>query len=335
MRRRLAAIVAAFTLALVLPAGAVAHGPGTAPQAERARILAYWTPERMATAIPRDFVRDGAGKLVPRAKPGGGTSGAVTGASWTGNGIVERQSGRVLFTMGGVNYICSGSVVDDGSTANGYSTVLTAGHCVYDAVDGWAANWLFIPDFDDAPTYTCANTFYGCWTATRLATHERFVTAGGFNDQAVQVDFAFARVEGGGKFATANAELDAVTGGYSLKIGGVALSDTLWAFGYPAAGRYKGKDLTYCKGTLVNDPYGANTWGMACNMTGGSSGGPWLGDTTNPGTTEGRVASLNSYGYSGLAYMFGPKFTADTATIQGDAIDGSATSGTSRVRSLP
>lgn len=47
------------------------------------------------------------------------------------------------------------------------------------------------------------------------------------------------------------------------------------------------------------------------------------------------MASLNSYGYTGLTYMFGPKFTADTATIQGDAIDGSATSGTSRLRTLP
>ena len=146
--------------------------------------------------------------------------------------------------------------------------------------------------------------------------------------------FAFARVEGGGKLEASTLELDAETGGYDLKIGGVALSDTLWAFGYPAAGKYKGKDLTYCKGTLVDDPYGANTWGMACNMTGGSSGGPWLADTTNPGTIAGRVASLNSYGYTGLTYMFGPKFTADTATIQADAIDGGATSGTSRVKTL-
>jgi V8-like Glu-specific endopeptidase len=336
MRRRLVVIAAAFTLlALWVPGGAAADSPGTAAQAERTRILAYWTPGRIATAIPRDFVRDGAGQIVPRAKPGGTTSSAVKGASWTGDGIVEQRSGRILFTMGGVNYICSGSVVADGSTTNGYSTVLTAGHCVWDAVDGWATNWLYIPDFDDAPTYTCADTVHGCWTATRLAAHERFVTAAGFNDQAVEVDFAFARVEGGGKLEASTLELDAETGGYDLKIGGVALSDTFWAFGYPAAGKYKGKDLTYCKGTLVDDPYGANTWGMACNMTGGSSGGPWLADTTNPGTIAGRVASLNSYGYTGLTYMFGPKFTADTATIQADAIDGGATYGTSRVKTLP
>jgi hypothetical protein len=73
---------------------------------------------------------------------------------------------------------------------------------------------------------------------------------------------------------------------------------------------------------------------MACNMTGGSSGGPGRADTTDPATNEGRVGSLNSYGYSGLTYMFGPKFTNDTATIQADAIDGSATASVSQVRNL-
>ena len=39
MRRRLAAIAATFTLlALLLPAGAAAHGPGTTAQTERARL---------------------------------------------------------------------------------------------------------------------------------------------------------------------------------------------------------------------------------------------------------------------------------------------------------
>ena len=126
--------------------------------------------------------------------------------------------------MGGSDYICSGSVVDSGNDAT-YSTVLSAGHCVFDAVDGWATNWMYIPDFDDAPTYTCASTFYGCWTADRLAAHTDFVNAGGFNDQAVAVDFAFARVGLGGKGATGTLDLDAVTGGYGLKTSGVGLAD--------------------------------------------------------------------------------------------------------------
>lgn len=336
MRSRTIAIVTgAVLLALSLPAIA---GAGSAPsaadaaQAEHARILAYWTPERMASARPRDFVMNAAGKLVPNAKPGGGGgggSGAVTGASWTGNGAIEQRSGRVYFTMGGSNWICSGSAIADGGT-NGYSTVLTAGHCVYDGADGWATFWMYIPDFDDAPTYTCASTIHGCWTATRLGANADFVGGGGFGNDTVHVDYGFALVGPGGTSTTA--ELDGVTGSYGLKTGPTSLSDTQWAFGYPAAGRYKGKDLVYCKGSLINDPYGSDTWGMACNMTGGSSGGPWLHGTTSPADGSGLVSSVNSYGYSNLTYMFGPKFNGETSTVHADVISGSASPGVTSLR---
>jgi hypothetical protein len=73
---------------------------------------------------------------------------------------------------------------------------------------------------------------------------------------------------------------------------------------------------------------------MACNMTGSSSGGPWIADSTSPGTIEGKVASLNSYGYSGLTVMFGPKLTSDTLAVQASAISGNPTSATA-VKNLP
>ena len=50
-------------------------------------------------------------------------------------------------------------------------------------------------------------------------------------------------------------------------------------------------------------------------MTGGSSGGPWLvGSFTASQIAggSGSVGSVNSYGYSGLKYMFGPRFNAST-----------------------
>ena len=53
---------------------------------------------------------------------------------------------------------------------------------------------------------------------------------------------------------------------------------------------------------------------MPCNMTGGSSGGPWLSNFESGTTT---LSSLNSYGYSGQSVMYGPKFnlrTSDTWT---------------------
>jgi hypothetical protein len=313
MRPAFAVAVSVLALTLALPAAVGARDTGHAAASERASTIAYWTPERIARAVPRDFERTSAGRFAAKGKPGGGGgSAAVTGASWTGNGLIEKQSGRILFTMGGVDYICSGSVIDDISTGNGYSTVLSAGHCAYDSADGWATKWMYIPDFDDAPTYTCANSAFGCWTATRLAVHSQFVSAGGFNDQAVAVDFSFARVGLGGKGLVGTDELDARTQGYGLKTSGVSLTDTLWAFGYPAAGKYRGNDLVYCKGTLRNDPYGADTLGMACNMTGGSSGGGWI--------TGGKLNSVTSFGYTGVKnVLFGPYFGSAVQTAYNSA----------------
>ena len=47
-------------------------------------------------------------------------------------------------------------------------------------------------------------------------------------------------------------------------------------------------------------------------MTGGSSGGPWLSNFSN---RSGSLSSLNSYGYSGVTAMHGPKFNADTTDV--------------------
>jgi len=310
MRRLIPILIASFVLSGMLPGVVGASNRLT----EHQRILAYWTPERMANAKPKDFVMTGSGRLVPKARPGGGSSGASSGASWTLNGAIETRSGRVLFHQGTGDWICSASVVNDNGAANDtYSIVVTAGHCAYDGVDGWATNWMYIPDFDDAPTYSCGSTVYGCWTARALAISDGFYPEG-FGDGTVESDWAFAVVGPGGKSGTA--QLDAL-GSYALKTSGNTVGTDVWAFGYPAAGKYHGKDLTYCNGSTVADPYGAATWGVACGMTGGSSGGPWLvGNLTASqiAAGSGSVGSVNSYGYSGLKYMFGPRFNASTQT---------------------
>jgi hypothetical protein len=323
MRSRVLVVLGALTLSLVLPGTVGARsGAADAAKAEQDRIIAYWTPARIASAQWKGYVRDNHGKITPYAKPGG--SGG-TGSSWTGNGAVEERVGRILFSSGGSNWICSGSVVNDSNS--GTSVILTAGHCVFDGADGWSYNFLFMPDFDDDPNYTCADRVLGCWTATRLAANSDFVPSGFGPDAALRVDYGFALVGAGSK----GGQLDATVGGYNLKTSGVTTSSTQWAFGYPAEGRYKGKDLIYCKGTTIDDPYDVGTWGMACNMNGGSSGGGWLTDTTDPATGTGALSSVNSYGYSGLQYMFGPRFNGETTTVFGDVQDGSATNGASVV----
>lgn len=324
MRARVLMPIAALSLTLMLPGAAGAAGGGHAvATTEHDRIVAFWTPVRIAAAKPRDFVRESSGRIVPSAKPV--RSEAVTGASWKGDGEVEKRVGRILFSSGDSYWICSGTVVGDGGS-NGYSVVLTAGHCIYDGTDGWSTNFVFYPSFDDEPIYDCSVRVNGCWTATRFAINDDFYPSGFGPSSALRVDYGFAF------FGTNSAgELDALVGGYPLKTSGVSLTDVQWAFGYPAEGRYKGTDLIYCKGSTINDPYDVGTWGMACNMNGGSSGGGWLFGTSNPADGSGQLSSVNSYGYRGLTYMFGPRFTAETNVVLADVIDGGATSGVSIV----
>lgn len=302
-------LVAVFSL-LLAPALAGTVGAGGPALSRHDQIVAHWTPARLRAAVPRDFVKTGAG-FVPKARPGGG--GGVTGASWTGGGTILRASGKVYFEMGAGAYVCSGSVATDSRT--GYSLVLTAGHCAYDETNrAFARNWLFIPNFDGAPTFTCSSTVYGCWTAEALVVHSGFANAGGFNTQATVHDFAFAVVGAGGKTGV-DPQLDAAVGSFALTSTQVSAGDTLFAFGYPAAGKYHGNDLTYCSGKIFTDSLNDNlTWGIACGMTGGSSGGPWLSGF-NTSTGVGTLSSLNSYGYSGIKNMYGPKFNSDTQDV--------------------
>jgi len=100
---------------------------------------------------------------------------------------------------------------------------------------------------------------------------------------------------------------------------GKLFTSTQWAnqgnidydIGYPAASPYDGSDIAWCNGPVATDSCGGTSaQGMVCNMTGGSSGGPWFinyNETSGIGTLN----SVNSFKYNGgpLANrMFGPHF---------------------------
>ena len=312
-------VIASMTgLATLASATTATAAPDRAPHHDHDRIVAFWTNARVARAIPRDFVLDPATRTFkPAARPaGGGSSTTTLGSSWTAGGEVLTTTGKVLFAMGANYYVCSASVVDD--TVNGRSIVLTAAHCAYDETGGtFATNWMFVPDYDSAPaTLTssgsfCATTTLGCWTASALVVHNGYASAGGFNNQAVTHDFAFAVVGAGGK--TGTSQLDTTVGGHPIQYSSVAANANTHLFGYPADGKYKGKDLVYCRGPLGFDPYTTNaTYRVGCNMTGGSSGGPWFVPFVGG---SGTLVSVNSYGYSGITAMHGPKLNADTAAL--------------------
>ena len=324
MRHRLPALLVSAIMLVLVVAPVQARGP---QPSRHEQTIAHWTPARMAAAIPRDFTYHPGRGFLPAAKPpgtpggpgggggggGGGAATTTTGSSWTAGGVIQARTGKVYFEMGGSGYICSGTATTDSRT--GASLVLTAAHCAYDETsERFATEWMFIPDFDSQPTYECDDTRYGCWTASALVVHDGYASAGGFNTQATLHDFAFAVVGPGGH--SGNTLLESVVGTYALDLGGFdAPGDQAFAFGYPASQKYKGSDLVYCAGSIFEDPYNEEaTWGLPCGMTGGSSGGPWLSGF-NTSSQAGTLSSLNSYGYSGVKAMHGPKFNDDTDAV--------------------
>ncbi len=208
------------------------------------------------------------------------------GGRWSSGGQVVRTTGKVFFTLAGVNYVCSGSAVSSGDA----STVMTAGHCVYGS-SAFATNWVFVPG------YTNGSRPYGSFVATHLATTAQWQASEDLN-----YDVAFANVGTNSSGQT----LGAAVGGQGIEFN-TARQQEMYSFGYPQASPYDGTSLISCAGRAVNDTVGhSSDVGLTCNMTGGSSGGPWfVGFDRSTGV--GDLNSLNSFKYgSNGAVMWGP-----------------------------
>lgn len=294
--------------------GPVSHATGVDSRAEQDSVRGFWTKARMKAATPRGLER-------PAAKPGGGgspgtTSSSNLGTAWTAGRVTV---GKVFFEMSGSLYVCSGNAVDD--VDDGVTTpdlVVTAGHCVSDGGSDFATNFLFIPRYDPAAPRTSGQPD-GTFTATRLTTTAQWTAQGA---DKYNYDVGMARVgvnEHGETLAAAIGDTSdiAYVKGDPTSTGDVDYTVNTHSFGYPAARPYDGTALISCWGGTTSDTVGGSTdYRLPCNMTGGSSGGPWLLDsagavaplTENADVSDVQV-SVNSFGYRGEKNaMYGPIF---------------------------
>ncbi|MBT2382163.1 serine protease [Streptomyces sp. ISL-11] len=275
-----------------------------ASTAAQQKIRDFWTPERMRAATPLDVRvtapatpaprHAGAPSVVAPTAPSAGTrSFPQAGGAWSGGGAVVKTSGRVFFTFQGRNASCSGDAI----TSQNRSTVITAGHCVkYQGA--WHTNWTFVPGYQDGQTP------YGTWTAAKTASTPQWVAS---EDMNFDVGMAVVAPLDGKRLAE-------VVGAQGLQFNG-AYNQSMYAFGFPAAAPYDGKKLIYCSGKTTKDFLITKDHGLACNMTGGSSGGPWFA-SFDEATGAGVQASVNSFGYTFLPNtMFGPYFGAEVKSL--------------------
>ena len=266
---------------------------------------------------------------------GGGTGDTVTNAMWTGGGDVQLATGRLFYEMPSnprrkrwAGYVCSGTVVTDGAT--GRSVILTASHCVYDdANNAFARNVLFIPDQHHTngtgTDSNCGNDPIGCWVADFGVVDVNWANGQFPGNKAW--DYAFYVVSDSGAhqpgFTSAPNALDAAVNEMTIDFTEPAIDD-----GADGAGT---ADFTHGMGySYSDDPYfmycaedmtteGSDNWWLpSCDLSGGSSGGPWF-QPLNEANGTGPVISVNSWGYTTSPGMAGPILNGTSAQCVFDA----------------
>jgi hypothetical protein len=319
------------------PSGVTGHAvaaPRSAAATET-RTARYWTPARMLAARNLDSLTIKTGKrpapgqapmrpsgpagkvagTAPTQALAGGVQAKLTrtgvvpltgsvGSPWTSNFNLPpaTTSGKVFFTdHNRGNWVCSGSTVNSG----GQNVVFTAGHCVFGTAGGklppgetWHSNWMFVPDYfnGEAP--------YGVWTANQLWTLTNYINNA---DEGDDIGAAVMNVNSSGQ------HIVSVVGGQGIAWN-FPDNQYVFDFGYPAESPFNGAVLDECDSSEFDaSSIISSTMGMACNFTGGSSGGPWL---MSFGGEFGYVNGVNGFGFTSLpGYIFSAYFGTNAGNL--------------------
>ena len=275
MRRSL---TPALLLACLLLAGSAQAAVTEQPVSQSASAVQdYWTSARMQAATPADRAPAGTAAAQSKAAPLPWSSSEVT-TPYTQQ--PTSTHGKVFFTLGGVDYVCSGTAL----LSSNKSVVWTAGHCVNEGPGDFATNWEFVPAYKDGTAPL------GVYVADDLVTSSQWGNQGDFS-----YDYGAAVVgTSGGTALTDRVGGRGITFNYNR-------NQTYTSYGYPAAPPFTGERLWTCNSPLQTSDNGANpaTMGIGCDMTGGSSGGGWI--------VGNNLYSENSYGYNDQPnVMYGP-----------------------------
>ena len=202
--------------------------------------------------------------------------------------------GKLFFTQYGVNYVCSASSI-------GNYAIWTAGHCVHYGNNdpaGWSYNVVFVP------AYQNGTAPLGQWSAFKLWTNTGWFTSGDF------------RYDIGGAVLYPNAS------GYKISqvVGNLGFAwdqsvNLHWfQIGYPQAAPFDGQ-LMYINtssfaynDTSMGSPYPI---GVGNDLTGGSSGGPWIYKFSGAAGSTNYLNGHNDYRYTTPSHpleMFSPYF---------------------------
>jgi hypothetical protein len=227
----LAALVSLVTMvALVAPAttaSAATSGPRLArastTKAQQNRVDSYWTAARMrhATAAPAPAAETPAAPVARGTKVSIADTPAASDPQ-AAAAAVSTTTGKVFFTLGGTDFVCSGSA----TSSTNADVVSTAGHCVNEGPGAFATNWAFVP------AYNNGSAPFGTWTARNLVTTGEWANSGDIN-----YDTGFAVMN-----TNAGSHLTSVVGGQGVAFN-LARGLSYTAYGYPRRTAVRRRDL--------------------------------------------------------------------------------------------
>src|SRR6266702_3593613 len=225
-------------------------------------VIKYWTVANMRDATDADQLNSNASDLRQESLD------TSTGRAVQQPGQPPRNEnpayhlstvGKIFFSnASGQDMVCSGTAVE----SLNQSVVDTAGHCLY-----WNSDWVQNVIF--CPLYENGSTPYGCWAARDLEVPSDWIHAKP-NDYHHDLGMAIVSPNSQGVLT------DMVGGaGWAYN---EPVNQPFTAYGYPAAPPFDGQTRQLCEassGTIWQHGEG-KVVSIPCNMTGGSSGGPWF-----------------------------------------------------------
>lgn len=197
------------------------------------------------------------------SNPKDGPYGPFQRWTWYGRYLTYPTStiGRYYFRLNGGNYVCSASVIQR-------NTIATAGHCVSDGAGTFATNRLFCPSYNAGGI----NPEQGCWAGVTAVTSTQWHLSGD-----PDYDYACVIMDGTG---TVHATPIGDQTGWLGRAWNFSPSQMEMDFGYPAASPFPGYHIitTAAPEWYTFDFYsgGQVSKFIGNDMTGGSSGGPWI-----------------------------------------------------------
>jgi V8-like Glu-specific endopeptidase len=223
------------------------------------------------------------GRPPPAPSPGQRATPPGAGCAWVG---------KVFFTLGDTDYVCSGALV---RSKHAY-VVLTAAHCVRNSRGQWATNWTFVPGYNDGAAP------YGQYTARRFFVSPRWT---GPDTGGERYDVAFVQVT---RVRMRGSRAAGGPAGLPIRFAAtqtVVAPSLAYVFGYPARPPYSGLYANYCAGQAAASAIRPGSVRTPCAMTAGDSGGPWLSGF-RPQAGAGTITAVTAYKLSGnLRTLYG------------------------------